>query len=211
MIEDFIDALRSFSRSKTRTVLSLLGVIIGVASVIVITSIGKSSTKQIEDTFGSSGLDVVSISSGYMRRNRDAVTLKFDEEFREDLDSPMDTMTRIRKGIKRGIEESDIHGFLPETNRGLYLNGLLGKGIINTEFIPFYYADLRNSFFITEMSDMTLPRVSDRVALEKFGLNKTDKNIHNIVCDRLIDYGGIQISSGQRVNSFDYWEDSSSI
>lgn len=85
MIEDFIDALRSFSRSKTRTVLSLLGVIIGVASVIVITSIGKSSTKQIEDTFGSSGLDVVSISSGYMRRNRDAVTLKFDEEFREDL------------------------------------------------------------------------------------------------------------------------------
>ena len=51
MIEDFIDALRSFSRSKTRTVLSLLGVIIGVASVIVITSIGKSSTKQIENTF----------------------------------------------------------------------------------------------------------------------------------------------------------------
>ena len=34
MIEDFIDALRNFSRSKTRTFLSLLGVIIGVASVI---------------------------------------------------------------------------------------------------------------------------------------------------------------------------------
>ncbi len=95
MIEDFIDALRSFSRSKTRTVLSLLGVIIGVASVIVITSIGKSSTKQIEDTFGSSGLDVVSISSGYMRRNRDAVTLKFDEEFREDLFNNVENIKRI--------------------------------------------------------------------------------------------------------------------
>jgi len=136
---------------------------------------------------------------------------KIKEEFREDLDSPMDTMMRIRRGIKRGIEESDIHGFLPETNRGLYLNGQLGKGIINTEFIPFYYADLRNSFFITEMSDMTLPRVSDRVALEKFGLKNTDRNIHNKVCDRLIDYGGIQISNGQKVNSFDYWEDSSSL
>lgn len=95
MIEDFIDALRSFSRSKTRTVLSLLGVIIGVASVIVITSIGKSSTKQIEDTFGSSGLDVVSISSGYMRRNRDAVTLKFDEEFREDLFNNVENIKRV--------------------------------------------------------------------------------------------------------------------
>lgn len=95
MIEDFIDALRSFSRSKTRTVLSLLGVIIGVASVIVITSIGKSSTKQIENTFGSSGLDVVSISSGYMRRNRDAVTLKFDEEFREDLFNNVENIKRI--------------------------------------------------------------------------------------------------------------------
>ena len=95
MIEDFIDALRSFSRSKTRTVLSLLGVIIGVESVIVITSIGKSSTKQIEDTFGSSGLDVVSISSGYMRRNRDAVTLKFDEEFREDLFNNVENIKRV--------------------------------------------------------------------------------------------------------------------
>lgn len=95
MIEDFIDALRSFSRSKTRTVLSLLGVIIGVASVIVITSIGKSSTKQIEDTFGSSGLDVVSISSGYMRRNRDAVTLKFDEEFREDLFNNVENIKKV--------------------------------------------------------------------------------------------------------------------
>ncbi len=86
MIEDFIDALRNFSRSKTRTFLSLLGVIIGVASVIIITSIGASSTKRIQETFGSSGLDLVSVSpGGFMRRNRDAVGIKFDESFREEL------------------------------------------------------------------------------------------------------------------------------
>lgn len=86
MIEDFIDAFRNFARSKTRTFLSLLGVIIGVASVIVITSMGASSTKQIEDTFGSSGLDIVSVSAGgFMRRNRDSVELKFDESFRSEL------------------------------------------------------------------------------------------------------------------------------
>ena len=95
MLEDFIDSLRNFSRSKTRTVLSLLGVIIGVASVIIITSIGASSTKNIQAQFGSSGLDLVSVSSGgWMRRNRDAVTLKFDEELRSDL---FDSVRNIKK------------------------------------------------------------------------------------------------------------------
>ena len=70
MFEDFIDALSNFRRNKTRTLLSLLGVIIGVASVIVITSMGSSSTQQVKDTFGSCGVDVVSVSTGFMRRKQ---------------------------------------------------------------------------------------------------------------------------------------------
>ena len=85
MLEDFFDAIQNFRRNKTRTFLSLLGVIIGVASVIVITSMGSSSTRQIKDTFGSSGLDVISINSGFMRRSRDSVSITFDEAFRESL------------------------------------------------------------------------------------------------------------------------------
>lgn len=99
MIEDFIDAFRNFSRSKTRTFLSLLGVIIGVASVIIITGMGSSTTKQIENTFGSSGLDLVSVSAGgFMRRNRDSITLRFDEAFRQEL---FDNINNVKKsGIK---------------------------------------------------------------------------------------------------------------
>ena len=85
MFEDFISALQNFRRNKMRTFLSLLGIIIGVASVIVIMSMGQSSTKQIQDTFGSSGLDMVSISTGFMRRRRDAVTIDFNESFRETM------------------------------------------------------------------------------------------------------------------------------
>jgi len=85
MWEDFINALNNFRRNKTRTFLSLLGVIIGVASVIVITSIGSSSTKQIANTFGSTGLDMVSLSSGGMWRGRSAVTLQFNDSFRDTL------------------------------------------------------------------------------------------------------------------------------
>ena len=95
MIEDFIDALRNFARSKTRTILSLLGVIIGVASVIVITGMGSSSTRQIEDTFGSAGLDIVSVSAGgFMRRNRDAISVKFNESFRQEV---FDNIEHIKK------------------------------------------------------------------------------------------------------------------
>ena len=96
MFEDFIDSLRNFSRSKTRTVLSLLGVIIGVASVIIITSLGASSTRNIQAQFGSSGLDLVSVSGGgWMRRNRDAVTIKFDESLRSDLFGRVPNINKI--------------------------------------------------------------------------------------------------------------------
>lgn len=95
MFEDFIDALQNFKRNKTRTFLSLLGVIIGVAAVIIITSMGSVSTKQIKDTFGSSGLDFVSVNSGFMRRKRDAVTITFDEAFRENLFEKIENIKKI--------------------------------------------------------------------------------------------------------------------
>ena len=103
MWEDFINALQNFKRNKMRTFLSLLGIIIGVASVIVIMSMGQSSTQQIQDTFGSSGLDMVSISSGFMRRNRAAVSLVFNESFRE-------TMFGQVRGIKKIWYKNSVSG-----------------------------------------------------------------------------------------------------
>ena len=55
MFEDFINALQNFRLNKTRTFLSLLGVIIGVASVILITTLGQSATANVKKSFGSSG------------------------------------------------------------------------------------------------------------------------------------------------------------
>jgi len=78
-------ALISLRSNKMRALLTMLGIIIGVASVIVIMSMGAASTKQIQDTFGSSGLDMVSIGSGFMRRSRSAVTIDFNDSFREDM------------------------------------------------------------------------------------------------------------------------------
>lgn len=84
MIDDLIFALRNFRRNKIRSFLSLLGIIIGVASVIVITSLSQSATKTVEDSFSSAGLDLVEISGGFMQRRRNA-TITFNETFREHL------------------------------------------------------------------------------------------------------------------------------
>ena len=94
MLEDFINAFKNFKSNKTRTFLSLLGVIIGVASVIVITSMGSSSTRQIADTFGTSGLDVVSVSAGFMSRRGSSSSVQFNETARTEL---FDNVKNIKK------------------------------------------------------------------------------------------------------------------
>lgn len=85
MFEDFTNAFKNFKANKTRTFLSLLGVIIGVAAVIVITSMGASSTKQVEETFGTTGLNIVSVNKSMMRGLGNQVTIDFNESFREEL------------------------------------------------------------------------------------------------------------------------------
>lgn len=105
MLEDFINALQNFKRNKTRTFLSLLGIIIGVASVIVIMSMGQSSTKQIQDTFGSSGLDMVSMNTGFMFRRNASAPIQFTESFRETLFGQV-------SGIKKIWYKNSVNGTL---------------------------------------------------------------------------------------------------
>ena len=84
MFEDFTNALQNFKMNKIRTILSLLGVIIGVASVIIITTLGQSATENLKGSFGSSGLDIVRISQGFMNR-RSGVSVSFNQDFKEEI------------------------------------------------------------------------------------------------------------------------------
>ena len=144
MWEDFIYALQSFRRNKTRTFLSLLGVIIGVASVIVITSMGSSSTKQVSDTFGTSGLDCVSISQGFMRRRRDSVTLRFDESFRTNL---FDNIRGIKKvWYKNSMNATLTYG---ETS------GTVNCSAIETGYLEMYNMELESGEFFSVTDEQT--------------------------------------------------------
>jgi putative ABC transport system permease protein len=111
LFEDFINALRNFRTNRTRTILSLLGIIIGVASVIMVTAIGLSATGDVRRTLGQAGLDMVQVRSGWGRRNSDTIDL--NENFREELAASI-------SGIKKIIYTNEISGML--RNGGLEIN-----------------------------------------------------------------------------------------
>jgi putative ABC transport system permease protein len=58
-------AYKSLQRNKTRTFLTMLGIIIGVAAVITMLAIGQGAKKIIEDQVNSMGTNVITISSNF--------------------------------------------------------------------------------------------------------------------------------------------------
>ena len=86
-------ALRSLLRNRMRTFLTMLGIIIGISSVIIMMSLGSSLTSVMSDTFSSMGTNSISVSGnwerdgGYWRKTHDMV--------QSDLDALAEGCTRI--------------------------------------------------------------------------------------------------------------------
>ena len=62
-------AFRALRRNKLRTVLTMLGIIIGVAAVIATVGIGNGAKAQVEAQIASLGQNVILILSGSMTRS----------------------------------------------------------------------------------------------------------------------------------------------
>ena len=61
-------AFRSILRNKTRSILTMLGIIIGVASVILLVSIGHGLQKYITEQFEQLGANLVVVVPGRVAR-----------------------------------------------------------------------------------------------------------------------------------------------
>ncbi len=61
-------AVRALVRNKMRAVLTMLGIIIGVGSVIAMLAIGQGSKKKIRDEMSSMGTNMIMIMPNFMRR-----------------------------------------------------------------------------------------------------------------------------------------------
>jgi ABC-type antimicrobial peptide transport system permease subunit len=69
VIENIRLALQSFISNKMRTLLSVLGIVIGVASVIAVTSLGNSATQSIQRQIAATGLESLTVIPRGFDRN----------------------------------------------------------------------------------------------------------------------------------------------
>ncbi|CEM61226.1 hypothetical protein DWQ65_12025 [Treponema phagedenis] len=93
MFEDFITALQNFKLNKDRTFLSLLGIIIGVASVIITTSLGSSWQGSMEKFFSAFTPNVINVIAG--RGGGRQHLIEFTESFRADVKRQIPNVKRV--------------------------------------------------------------------------------------------------------------------
>jgi len=60
-------AFNIFVHSKLRSWLTILGIVIGIAAVVSIVSISQGAEQQLEDSLGSLGADILTVSPGFSR------------------------------------------------------------------------------------------------------------------------------------------------
>jgi len=74
LIESFRVAMRGLTNNKLRTALTMLGIIIGVAVVILVVAIGEGASKRIKDTVNSLGTNLLTVSANRNRIQLNAST-----------------------------------------------------------------------------------------------------------------------------------------
>ena len=130
-------ALRALKRNTLRSLLTMLGIIIGVAAVISVVSIGNGAKARIEASIASMGQNVVQVMSGSSRRG--GVSMGFGSAgtlTKEDFDA-------IRKDVK------GIAGISPEVRNNAQVAvgnknarvSILGVGADYTNIRSWKFAD----------------------------------------------------------------------
>ncbi len=114
VFENIKIALTSMVHNKLRTLLSLLGIIIGVAAVVAILNLGQSATASITNSMNIGGIDLVTVYPMGNSRNLSVFDTRFGEELIANV-SGIETVlptyssnTRIRSGQE--IKSVSIQG-----------------------------------------------------------------------------------------------------
>ncbi len=63
----FSESFRAISANKARSGLTVLGIVIGIASVIALVAVGQGSTNSITSSIESTGANLVTVSPGFSR------------------------------------------------------------------------------------------------------------------------------------------------
>jgi len=106
-------AIDSLIANKMRTILSMLGIIIGVGAVIAVISIGSGTQKQVTDEIISLGADVINIFSGTSKGQSGKISLNSSDVFTLELS---DYINEISPSVKRVVPIAQGSGLIIKGN-----------------------------------------------------------------------------------------------
>ena len=86
LFENIKLAFSAMRGSKMRTALSLLGIVIGVASVVAILTIGQSASQSITESIAVGGLDMITVYPSYGQRTTGTFTEEFSDMLIRDIE-----------------------------------------------------------------------------------------------------------------------------
>ncbi len=181
-LREFIKiAFHSFAANKLRTALSLLGIIIGVASVITLVGIGTGAQKQVTDQIGAMGSNLITVSPGLTRGGggrvsqdiADVFTLEMAEAIKNaspHIRHVAPTSATSGLAVYRGNNlRVSISGVTPEYQEVINHHPLIGRYIRDQ--------DVANNEKVTVLGS--------EVAIDLFGLeNPVGQDIKVVIGDR---------------------------
>lgn len=107
-------AFKSMLANKMRSILSLLGIVIGVGSVVAILTLGASAAGSITDSLESGGIDTITLTATPTAKNYDTFDERLGQRLMENVEG-IDTVigissSRIRIRNGKIIKTNNVYG-----------------------------------------------------------------------------------------------------
>ncbi len=131
------EARRSLSRARLRTALALIGIVIGIASVITMVSLGEIAREESLARFASLGTDIITIQNPHAGAAGPGITLEDAKRLADALPSIAQTAPRIR-----------LHGNFGHAGRSVGSGGMQG---VTASFLGINKLVMESGRFVSDL------------------------------------------------------------
>ncbi|QTL98739.1 FtsX-like permease family protein [Iocasia frigidifontis] len=134
ILETIKIAIFSLNSNKLRTLLSMLGIIIGVAAVIAVVSIASGTQEQVTARISNLGSNLISISPGVKRGRPGYISSESENVFNLEL---VKAIVDYCPSVKQIVAKNQSSGLLIEGENN-YMTTIIGTGINYQEINKYY-------------------------------------------------------------------------
>ena len=167
LFDTFILALKNIWSNKMRTILTMLGIIIGVTAVIVIVGLGNGMTQSVRDSFSSMGINSMSVSIWGRGSSRNAT-----------VDYMYDIVKENAQYLKAISPNIQISSYTVKEGREDYrYTGVYGVNEDYTAMANYTLADGRGLQYMDIKENKYVCVIGDYLAREAFNGNAVGEDI----------------------------------